>query len=145
MFDVTSGASKPLTAGDHEIMAFSTSSDGKKMVALVSTTTMLGELFAVDAATGKLGAQLTDFNKKLFGELKLTPAEEIWYPSFDGKKIQAWVQKPADFDPSKKYPLILNIHGGPHAAYGFTFFHEMQWMAAKGYVVLYPNPRGSTS
>ena len=55
------------------------------------------------------------------------------------------MQKPADFDPSKKYPLILNIHGGPHAAYGFTFFHEMQWMAAKGYVVLYPNPRGSTS
>lgn len=145
VFDVTSGAAKPLTAGDHEIMAFSTSNDGKKMVALVSTTTMLGELFAVDAATGKLGAQLTDFNKKLFSELKLTPAEEIWYPSFDGKKIQAWVQKPADFDPSKKYPLILNIHGGPHAAYGFTFFHEMQWMAAKGYVVLYPNPRGSTS
>jgi dipeptidyl aminopeptidase/acylaminoacyl peptidase len=145
VFDVTSGASKPLTSGDHEVMAFSTSNDGKKMVALVSTTTMLGELFEVDAATGKLGAQLTDFNKKLFSELKLTPAEEIWYPSFDGKKIQAWVQKPADFDPSKKYPLILNIHGGPHAAYGFTFFHEMQWMAAKGYVVLYPNPRGSTS
>src|SRR5581483_8505212 len=48
-------------------------------------------------------------------------------------------------DPSKKYPLILNIHGGPHAAYGFTFDHEFQWMAAKGYVVLYPNPRGSSS
>ena len=46
---------------------------------------------------------------------------------------------------AKKYPLILNIHGGPHAAYGFVFDHEFQWMAAKGYVVLYPNPRGSTS
>ena len=55
------------------------------------------------------------------------------------------MQKPPDFDPSKKYPLILNIHGGPHAAYGFIFDHEFQWMAAKGYVVLYPNPRGSTS
>ena len=42
--------------------------------------------------------------------------------------------------PAKKYPLILNIHGGPHAAYGYTFFHEIQWMAAKGYVVLYPEP-----
>src|SRR6185312_5842464 len=48
-------------------------------------------------------------------------------------------------DPNKKYPLILNIHGGPHSAYGFIFDHEFQWMAAKGYVVLYPNPRGSTS
>jgi dipeptidyl aminopeptidase/acylaminoacyl peptidase len=52
---------------------------------------------------------------------------------------------PPDFDPKKKYPLILNIHGGPHAAYGHSFFHEMQWMAARGYVVAYPNPRGSTS
>ena len=77
--------------------------------------------------------------------MNLTPPEEIWYQSFDGRKIQAWVQKPPDFDPNKKYPLILNIHGGPHAAYGYVFFHEMQFMAAKGYVVLYPNPRGSTS
>ena len=60
-------------------------------------------------------------------------------------KIQAWVQRPPDFEAAKKYPLILNIHGGPHAAYGYTFDHEFQWMAAKGYVVLYPNPRGSTT
>ena len=61
------------------------------------------------------------------------------------KRIQAWIQRPPGFDPTKKYPLILNIHGGPHAAYGYIFEHEFQWMAAKGYVVLYPNPRGSTS
>jgi dipeptidyl aminopeptidase/acylaminoacyl peptidase len=65
--------------------------------------------------------------------------------TFDGKKVQAWIQKPPNFDPSKKYPFILEIHGGPHGAYGFTFTHEFQWMAAKGYVVLYTNPRGSTS
>ena len=53
--------------------------------------------------------------------------------------------KAARFRSAKKYPLILNIHGGPHVAYGFIFDHEFQWMAAKGYVVLYPNPRGSTS
>jgi dipeptidyl aminopeptidase/acylaminoacyl peptidase len=69
----------------------------------------------------------------------------IWYASFDGRRIQAWVQRPPDFQEGKKYPMILDIHGGPHAAYGYTFDHEMQWMAAKGYVVLYPNPRGSTS
>jgi dipeptidyl aminopeptidase/acylaminoacyl peptidase len=54
-------------------------------------------------------------------------------------------QRPPDFDPSRRYPVILNIHGGPHAAYGYTFDHEFQWMAAKGYIVLYPNPRGSTT
>jgi dipeptidyl aminopeptidase/acylaminoacyl peptidase len=59
--------------------------------------------------------------------------------------IQAWVQKPPDFNAAKKYPLILNIHGGPHGAYGYIFEHEFQWMAAKGYVVLFPNPRGSTT
>lgn len=55
------------------------------------------------------------------------------------------MQRPPDYDKSKKYPLILDIHGGPHSAYGYVFDHEFQWMAAKGYVVLYPNPRGSTS
>jgi dipeptidyl aminopeptidase/acylaminoacyl peptidase len=55
------------------------------------------------------------------------------------------VLRPPGFDPAKKYPLILDIHGGPHSAYGWTFDHEFQWMAAKGYLVLYPNPRGSTS
>ena len=55
------------------------------------------------------------------------------------------MQKPPDYQSGKRYPMILNIHGGPHAAYGYTFDHEFQWMAAKGYVVLYPNPRGSTT
>jgi dipeptidyl aminopeptidase/acylaminoacyl peptidase len=81
----------------------------------------------------------------LLSKLNLTEPEEISYKSFDGKTIQAWVQKPPDFSPAKKYPLILNIHGGPHTAYGYVFFHEFQWMAAKGYVVLFPNPRGSTT
>src|SRR5258708_33472893 len=65
--------------------------------------------------------------------------------SFDGREIQAWVQRPPGFRPGKPHPMILDIHGGPHAAYGNTFFPEAQWMAAKGYVVLYPNPRGSTA
>jgi dipeptidyl aminopeptidase/acylaminoacyl peptidase len=112
-------------------------------VALISTPTNIGDLYLVDT-NGSL-RRLTNINEKLFAQIKLTPPEEIWYTSFDGKKIQTWVQKPPDFDPKKKYPLILNIHGGPHAAYGYTFDHEFQWMAAKGYVVLYPNPRGSTS
>ena len=84
-------------------------------------------------------------NEALFSTLTLTPPDDLWVNSFDGRKIQTWVQKPPDFDATRKYPVILNIHGGPHAAYGYTFDHEIQWMAAKGYLVVYPNPRGSTS
>jgi acylaminoacyl-peptidase len=72
--------------------------------------------------------------------------EEIWFESsFDGKMIHGWIVKPPNFDSSKKYPLILEIHGGPHTNYGFHFSSEVQLFASKGYVVLYTNPRGSTS
>ena len=63
--------------------------------------------------------------------------EEVWYRASTAGKMQGWILKPPDFDPAKKYPLVLQIHGGPHSAYGNTFTHEFQWMAAKGYVVLY--------
>ena len=65
--------------------------------------------------------------------------------SNDQREIQGWVITPPDFDPAKKYPLILEIHGGPFAAYGPNYTTEMQLFAAAGYVVLYANPRGSTS
>ena len=71
--------------------------------------------------------------------------EEFWYDSFDGRKIQGWIVKPPDFDPRKKYPLILEIHGGPHTAYGQSFYHEFHAFAALGFVVLFTNPRGSTT
>ncbi|MBX7186020.1 MAG: S9 family peptidase [Vicinamibacteria bacterium] len=142
--DARTGAVTALTTGDQDVMQYGASADAKTLVTLISNTVVLGDLNTVDAATGK-ATRLTSFNDDLFNQLDLTPAEDVWYTSFDGKKIHTLVQKPPHFDPSKKYPLILNIHGGPHSAYGHTFFHEMQWMAAKGYLVLYPNPRGSTT
>jgi dipeptidyl aminopeptidase/acylaminoacyl peptidase len=140
-FDATSGQVTPLTKGDQAINQYNL--NGSQLVAEISTPTMINDLFMI-GPDGKQ-TRLTNVNDKLFSELNLTSPEEIWYQSFDGRKIQTWVQKPPDFDPNKKYPLILDIHGGPHAAHGFVFFHEIQWMAAKGYVVIYPNPRGSTS
>jgi dipeptidyl aminopeptidase/acylaminoacyl peptidase len=141
-FDAATGQATPLTTGDQSVEGYQATPDGSQIVAEISTPTNIHDLFLVAGGETK---RLTSINEKLFSQLNLTAPEEIWYPSFDGKKIQAWVQKPPDFDAKKKYPLILNIHGGPHAAYGFVFFHEMQWMAAKGYVVLYSNPRGSTT
>ena len=142
-FEVATGKNTPLTRGDQAVESYVAKPDGTALVAYVSTPTTIGDLFSVQP-NGSL-QRLTDINQKLFSELNLTQPEEFVYNSFDGKKIQAWIQKPPDFDAKKKYPLILNIHGGPHAAYGWIFEHEFQWMAAKGYVVLYPNPRGSTT
>ena len=155
LFDATvAGGSDPgksdtvqdLTSGNHGVMVFRATPDASKLVYVLSTPTRVNDLFVLDRGTpGASPKQLTNVNDELFSKLNLTEPEEIWYNSFDGKRIQAWLQKPPGFDPHKKYPLILNIHGGPHVAYGHIFVHEFQWMAAKGYVVLYPNPRGSTS
>jgi dipeptidyl aminopeptidase/acylaminoacyl peptidase len=146
LFDVATGSVADLTTGNHGVMNFRATPDASKLVYVLSTPTRINDLFVLDSATpGATPKQLTNVNDELFSKLNLTEPEEIWYDSFDGKRIQAWVQKPPGFDPHKKYPLILNIHGGPHVAYGHIFVHEFQWMAAKGYVVLYPNPRGSTS
>jgi len=114
------------------------------MAILLGTPTNVGDVFLVNTRSSEM-QPVTHVNAELFAKLQLTEPEMIWYKSFDGRRIQAWVQRPPDFDAGKKYPLILDIHGGPHAAYGYIFDHEIQWMAAKGYVVLYPNPRGSTS
>ncbi len=90
--------------------------------------------------------QLTELNEDLFGHKKLGVVEEIWWASsHDGRKVQGWICKPPDFDLDKKYPLLLEIHGGPFANYGPRFSAEIQLYAAAGYVVLYTNPRGSTS
>lgn len=89
---------------------------------------------------------ITDLNADLVLARDIGQVEEFWYSSsVDNRKLQAWVIYPPEFDKSKKYPLILEIHGGPHTAYGPHFSMELQLMAAQGYVVLYTNPRGSTS
>ncbi len=142
-FDAATGALTEMTKGDQAVVRFRATADGSQLVCLISTPTRIGDLYLVDANGQQ--KQITDVNRELWSQLNLSEPEELTYESFDGKKIQAWVQKPPGFAPGKKYPLILNIHGGPHAAYGWIFAHEFQWMAAKGYVVLYPNPRGSTT
>ncbi len=145
--DAQTGAVTEITHGAQAVLDFSVTPDARTTVALVSTPVMIGDLFTVsiDEKQNGVQARITDANKTLWSQLNLTAPEEINYKSFDGLPIQGWIQKPPDFEPTKKYPMILDIHGGPHAAYGWVFDHEFQWMAAKGYVVLYINPRGSTS
>lgn len=98
------------------------------------------------AASGAPARVVTALNAALLTERRLGAVEELWYVSSkDGLKIQGWLIKPPGFDPSRRYPLILEIHGGPFLNYGSRFDEEKQLMAAAGYLVLYVNPRGSTS
>ena len=102
-----------------------------------------------EAAVGRHGEavrQITSLNDDLLAGKTLGEVEEIWWDSsFDSRPVQGWIVKPPDFDPGRRYPLILEIHGGPVTNYGDRFSAEMQLLAAAGYVVLYANPRGSTS
>ena len=141
---IATGKVDPITDGLHDVAAYSATADRLKIAATLSTQTNIGDIFVVGTDKGAT-RQITKVNADLFNSIQQSEPEEIWYKSFDGRSIQAWVLKPPDFDASKKYPLILEIHGGPHGAYGNVYTHEFQWMAAKGYVVLFTNPRGSTS
>ena len=113
-------------------------------VAFTATTPNRPADVAIASRGGK-ARLLTSLNEDLFGHKQLGAVEVISYESSaDKRKIQAWVVKPPGFDATKKYPLILEIHGGPFANYGERFAAEIQLYAAAGYVVLYVNPRGST-
>jgi dipeptidyl aminopeptidase/acylaminoacyl peptidase len=102
-----------------------------------------------DVGTGVRGTEarrLTSLNEDLLGQRTLAEVEEFWVESSaDGEPVQAWLALPPGFDRARRYPLLLEIHGGPHTNYGARFSAEVQLYAAAGYVVLYVNPRGSTS
>ncbi|WP_324720822.1 S9 family peptidase [Salinimicrobium sp. HB62] len=121
--------------------AFSVSNSGKLAYTL-GTPLHPADLAVKD---GKHVKRLTSLNEDLFSYRELGNVEEItWKSSYDGREIQGWMVIPPNFDPNKKYPFILEIHGGPFASYGSVFSAEIQAFAAAGYVVLYSNPRGSS-
>ena len=132
-----------LTPGNMHVLDFSIDQCRSKAAILIENPTHLAEIFVhSSSASGEL-RQLTKFNDALFDELELSTPEYMSYTAVDGWPIDGWILKPRDFDASKKYALIVEIHGGPNTQYGYGFMHEMQVLAAAGYVVLYTNPRGS--
>ena len=112
----------------------------------LSTPSIPSNVAVVGSGASATPVSVTSLNVELLATRTLGAVEEIWYESSkDKRKIQGWIIKPPGFDAKKKYPLILEIHGGPFANYGARFDDEKQIMAANGFVVLYTNPRGSTS
>ena len=129
---------RPYTSGHYDI------APGDNVVYTLSSGVRPADLAVVNRR-GKV-TQLTDLNSDVFGHKKVNAPELITVKSsVDQRELNAWVVTPPDFDPTQKYPLILEIHGGPHTAYGPEFSTEVQLFAATGYVVVYGNPRGSTS
>ena len=136
------GQHRVLTSGAH--MLNISDLRGTTMVGTRTTSMEPNNIVKLDLRTPQAIATLTRVNESLLAGKQLATTEEIWYTSVDGMKIQGWIVKPADFDPAKKYPLMLEIHGGPHAMYNVGFSFARQDHASHGYVMLYTNPRGST-
>jgi dipeptidyl aminopeptidase/acylaminoacyl peptidase len=142
-FITLEGKTQKITSGVHTINGLSISRTGQA-AAVVSTFERPGYLATFSLLRPADFKILVDVNTDLLGGIKLGEVEEIWYKSSDGWDVQGWLIKPAEFEPGKKYPLLLWIHGGPWAMYNVAFNWEWQHFAANGYAVLYTNPRGST-
>ena len=136
------GAIYPASPEGEHVYDYAISKDGQLGIIAVSNPTFPGELFVYEISKGER-TQVTHFNDEWLSEVKLSKAEPVVYTSTNDLQVHGWLMKPANFEENKKYPLIVEIHGGPHTMYANSFFHELQLLAAQGYGVLYVNPRGS--
>lgn len=141
-FGNVSGEMYPALNDDEHVYGFSLNSKNDTALACISSPADPGDLYYVHLQTGKK-ERLTTVNKEFLATRELSCPEMMEFKGKDGWKVQGWIMKPVYFQEGKKYPTILEIHGGPHAMYGNTYFHEFQTLAGEGYVVIYVNPRGS--
>ena len=134
------GTVERLIAGERAVQSFTPEVDGARAI-LISEPNLPSEVFLLK---GDAVERLTHTNDDLLSGITLGEVEEIHFESRDGTPIEAFVVKPPDFEPGTRYPAFLRIHGGPQAQYDFAFHFDAQLFAAHGYVVVMPNPRGST-
>ncbi len=139
----TVGKISKITKGSHYLSSLSMSKSGQ-VAMIFSNLYKPAYLVAFHVNNPAKLEKLVDVNEDVLSDIKLGKVEELWFKSPDGLDLQGWLIKPAEFDPNKKYPMILYIHGGPWAMYSVRFSWPWQNFAANGYAVLYMNPRGST-
>ncbi len=146
IFYVPASGGKPtrVFAGKCHVKGYSMNGKTRTVALIHADINNPGEIMSCPANYGgerraKRHTALNDFLKK---EIRLGRTRDIMFKSFDGTPVQGWLVTPPNFKPNRKYPSILEIHGGPRVQYAHTFFHEMQFLAANGYVVFYTNPRG---
>lgn len=137
------GAVKKVTKGAHVLSGVSIAKNGQA-AATISTPYRPGYLVTFNLLKPEAAKELVDVNADVLAEVKLGEIEELKFNAPDGLGLQGWLIKPAEFDPAKKYPMLLYIHGGPWSMYSVAFNWDWQNFAANGYAVLFMNPRGST-
>ena len=121
--------------------AFSMDEAQSKLAYIHLEPTSTGQVWLREMGSGET-RPLTAVNREILEAREFGQIEEVWFKGQDGNDLQGWIHTPYNFDPSQKYPSILEIHGGPQTQYGNTFMHEFHYLVAQGYVVYYCNPRG---
>lgn len=137
------GPIESVTTGDRRLGAFSFSADGSVM-AYSSTDAVTPTELYVATGDGSTEQRATGFNDAWLSDVDLVEPERLTWTVEDGTEIEGWLVKPANYQSGTRYPMILKIHGGPHSAYGNTFFPTFHVLSASGFFVLYTNPRGSS-
>lgn len=127
--------------GDREIYGFTMDDSGRNVAMVVSEPTFPGEIFFVNLES-KAEKVLTAANKDLLDQVYIMTPETVPFKASDGLQEYGWIMKPAGFKEGAKYPAVLEVHGGPHSMFGYSFFFEFQLLANRGYAVIYTNPRG---
>ncbi len=142
--DREGGAVRQVTEGERRLSSFSKTKDGGYMTYTATDAVTPDELY-ISRPDGSREVQLTSFNEEWMAERTLNPAEQVLWTVEDGTEIEGWVVKPVDYEPGTSYPMVMKIHGGPHTAYGNTWFQAFHVLSASGMFVFYPNPRGSSA
>lgn len=137
---VEGGEIRQVVGGDRQILDFGVANGG--IVFVASTAVLPNDIFRVNFQ-GQGERRLTEVNRDILSQLALSEPKEFWVDRPGGARLQGWMLMPPGYKQGEKYPLILEIHGGPHTAYGHSYFHEFQLLAAGGNIVMYANPRGS--
>jgi dipeptidyl aminopeptidase/acylaminoacyl peptidase len=141
--DIASRAIAPLLT-DATILAYDI--NGSRLVYARSAVGSPVELYGTNISSGAATkpVRLTNVNEAVARDVDIRPAEQMWVEGADGQKVHVFVVKPHNFDPSKKYPLIINVHGGPQSNWSDAFRGDWQVYPGAGYIVAFPNPHGST-
>jgi dipeptidyl aminopeptidase/acylaminoacyl peptidase len=141
-FDAQTGAAQTIVGGTTEISECSMSDDGTRVAYVSSDATHLGEVY-VASTSGADQRQLTFTNRDYLASVDLSEPEAFTVKDSAGLDVHAWIMRPPHAVSGRRYPTILDIHGGPETEFGNSFFHEFQYLAAQGYNVVYADPRGS--
>lgn len=130
-----------LVDGERCVLAFTCEPASRRAALLMAQATAPAEIFVWNGFGEP--ERVTGLNDEFVRSRSIQAPEEFTATTADGREVHGWILKPDGFDPSRKYPMVLEVHGGPHTQYGWSFFHEFQLLAAEGYVVVYTNPSGS--